>query len=132
MFTIQTYLAQSQIDGIGVFAGEFIASGAVIWKFEAGFDVIVSDEKFAELSKMAQAWILHYGYYNKQEGGYVLCMDNAKYTNHSSDPNMRAVDNRNPSITTRDIQKGEEITENYYNFDELASQKLADKINHGR
>lgn len=88
-----------------------------------GFDVIIDDAKFQRLPKNAQEWIIHYGYYNKDEGGYVLCMDDAKYTNHSSDPNMRAVD-KSFSTTTRDIQIGEEITDDYYNFDELAKVKL--------
>lgn len=128
MFTIKTYLASSSIDGIGVFADEFISCGSVIWRFQDGFDVIVNDDKFAGLPKIAQDWIIHYGYYNKSEGGYVLCMDNAKYTNHSVAPNMKAVDKpitvETLSVTTRDIHKGEEITEDYYNFDELAVRKL--------
>ena len=122
MFTIKTYIAPSGIHGMGVFSAEFVAKDDVVWKFQEGFDVIVSDGDFQSLPDIAKQWIIHYGYYNKDEGGYVLCMDNAKYTNHSVTPSIRAVGK--VAMAIRDLQKDEEITEDYYNFDELAKVKL--------
>ena len=107
-------------------AGEFIPKGTVIWKFQENFDVRLSDQQFQQLPPVAQEFVLHFGYYNRKEGGYILCMDHARYTNHSDNPNMKMVD-ENYSIAIRDIQEGEEITEDYFYFDEQASMKLRKK-----
>jgi SET domain-containing protein len=123
MFTVKTNLEKSPINGLGCMAAENIPKGTIIWKFQENFDVILDDKQFNELPKIAQDFIFHFGYYNKKEGGYILCMDNAKYTNHSFDPNMKMIDNIQ-SIAIKDIKEGEEITEDYFGFDELATMKL--------
>jgi len=117
MFTIKTRLDKSEIHGMGCISEEFIPKGSVVWRFEPGFDVIISEAEFRKLSEKAKLWISHFGYLNKKEGGYVLCMDDAKYTNHSETPNVDG--SGEVSIAIRDIQIGEEITENYFVFDEL-------------
>lgn len=123
MFTVKTYLAPSWISGTGVFASEFIKKGTIIWEFVFGFDVKLTNEMFEALPIQAKAYLLNFAYYNEAEGGWVLCSDNAKYTNHADAANMQAV-NLIESIATRDIQKDEEITENYYGFDLMADKKL--------
>ena len=52
-------------------------------------------------------------------------MDNARYTNHSYIPNTMAKGKK--TLAARDIEAGEEITENYYTFDDLALSKLDNK-----
>lgn len=123
MFTVKTFLGKSKINGLGSMADEFIPKGTIIWKFVENFDIKINDQEFKELPEIAQEFFLHFAYYNKEEGGYILCGDNARYTNHSSDPNMKTLD-LTSSIATKDIQKDEEITEDYYNFDEFAKMKL--------
>ena len=104
-------------------AGEYIPKGKIVWVFQENFDLCISDEEFERLPEKAKEHISIYGYLSELEGGYILCMDNAKYTNHSSEPNMQMVDKFH-SIAIRDIKEGEEITEDYFYFDELAHQKL--------
>jgi SET domain-containing protein len=122
MFTVKTKLGKSKIEGTGVFAEEFVPKGTLIWKYQEGFDSTTSDEQFEKLPKLAQDYLLHYGYYNKAEGGYVLCGDDARFTNHSSTPKMQAL-NKTDSIAIEDINIGEEITEDYNYFDEQAHLK---------
>ena len=122
MLVIKTYVSQSPINGTGVFADEFVREGDVVWVFQSGFDTTYSDEQFKHLPTIAQEYVTHYGYYSKAEGGYILCADNARFTNHSLHPTI--VSDSTRAIATRDIQRGEEITENYYNFDEQAELKL--------
>lgn len=124
MFTFKTHIAQSPIHGTGCFTSEFIPKGAIIWKFQENFDVIISEEQLNKFPDIAKEFVLFYGYLSTEEGGYILCTDNAKYTNHSSNPNMRMI-NLTDSIATKDIQVGEEITEDYYVFDENAEKKLS-------
>ncbi len=123
MLTIKTYIAASKISGLGLMAGEFIAKGDTVWKFQDGFDTVISLEKFQLMPPIAQEYILHYGYCNEKEGGHILCGDSARYTNHSTTPNIRAVGEL-IAVAIEDINIGDEITEDYFNFDELAQSKL--------
>jgi SET domain-containing protein len=126
MLTVKTFLAPSNISGTGCFATEFIVKDSVIWKLEPNFDLIITTDKFNDLPKIAQDYLSNFAYYNEFEGGYVLCSDNAKYFNHSDNPNCVA--HGLLTIATMDIQAGEEITEDYFNFDELAKLKLSSNI----
>ncbi len=123
MFTIHTYLDKSEINGLGCFAGESIKKGEIIWHFQENFDLRLSQEQFEMLPLLAQEYFKHFAYYNTTEGGWILCGDDARYTNHSITPNMVMI-NDTSSIATRDINKGEEITEDYFRFDENAKDKL--------
>lgn len=117
MFTVKTKIEKSEIHGIGVFADEFIPNGTVIWKYQENFDITLSNEQFEQLPKSAQEFFVHYGHYSKAEGGYVLCGDNARFTNHSKSPAMQML-TVTDSVAVRDINIGEEITEDYEYFDE--------------
>lgn len=123
MFTVKTRLEISKINGIGVFADEFIAKGTIVWKYQENFDITLDKKEFNNLPKIAQDYIIHYNYYNENEGGYILCGDNAKFTNHSITPNIEKLNNLE-TIDIKDIKIGYEITENYFVFDELANLKL--------
>ena len=112
MLTIKTYIANSPINGMGCFAGENIKKRSVIWVLEKQFDVVLTDDVLATLSQQARDYIKHFAYLNKNEGGYVLCSDNAKYFNHSVTPNCIGIGNF--TVAIKDIQEGEEITEDYF------------------
>ena len=51
---------------------------------------------------------------------YVLCFDDARYFNHSDNPNCKTIesldDKEGVEIAGKDIQKGEELTVNYKNM----------------
>ena len=48
-------------------------------------------------------------------GNFILCSDDAKYMNHSDTPNTRTEGHQ--TVATADIQPGQEITCNYFEFD---------------
>jgi len=113
MFLIPTFVAPSSIHGLGVFACEPIARGAVIWRHEPGFDIVLSHEHIARLPPEGKRFVEMYCYESPlAPGGLVLNGDNARYLNHSRSPNT---DNADPSLARalRDITKGEEITCDY-------------------
>ena len=126
MLLVKTYLDKSKIQGIGLFSDEFIPKGTLIWKFVPGFDFVLTKKELNKLPKVAKSWVLHYGYYNKSEGGYVICVDDARFLNHSENSNTHDEDKKG-TITTRDIKKGEEIICNYFEFDADAELKLGKK-----
>jgi SET domain-containing protein len=113
MLLVKTYLAKSQIHGLGVFAGENIPMGAKVWRFVDGFDRSYSPKAFARLPKAARDYIRHHGY--RVDGEILLTVDNDHHMNHSDDSNTYWNDGY--IRARRDIRKGEEITNNYRDFD---------------
>ncbi len=63
--------------------------------------------------------IYTYSYFSAEHDALVLILDNARYTNHSSEPNSAEYEEPGAigSIAIRDIKAGEEITENYNLYD---------------
>lgn len=125
MLLVKTKISQSKIHGIGLFADELIPKGTRIWQFEPGFDIEVDAKKFKQLPKTAQAKLINSDY---NDGSiHVLLGDDARFVNHSDNPNTDGVlspDGHGYTIANRDILPGEEITTDYYDTDEDAVLKL--------
>jgi SET domain-containing protein len=113
MLLVKTYLDKSPIHGLGVFAGEFIRKGRKIWRFVEGFDRFYSPQQFARLPKPARDYIRQHGY--RVNGEILLTVDHDHHMNHSDQPNTYL---RNGyAVARRNIRKGEEITNDYREFD---------------
>lgn len=123
MMLVQTEIKPSPLHGLGLFSLQHIKKGELVWKFSSAVDKVFTQKEYFSLAKSEQEIIDLYGYYAEDEGGFVLCGDAAKYTNHSSSPNIKKISSTE-TIALRDIFIGEEITEDYYSFDELAGKKL--------
>lgn len=122
MLTIKTNIKNSSIHGIGLFAAEYIPKWTIVRKFQENFDQRRSDEDFKKLPKLVQENIIFYWYYNKEEWWYILDGDNSRFTNHSKKPNIEKLNNTE-TITIKDIKIGDEIMEDYDNFDQLKQKK---------
>jgi len=119
MLLVKTKIGPSEIEGIGLFADQFISKGMVVQKFVPGFDLIFSEKDLEKLSGVQKKEFLRYAYKNKNSGNYILCADNARFLNHCDNPNLIS-DNPDEEIdiAARDIQVGEELTVDYRDFDE--------------
>ncbi len=84
---VKTKLDVSRIHGIGLFADEFIAEGTVIWKFHELIDLRFAGEQIELLAESARKQIQKYSYRENHSGLYVLCGDDARFFNHSENPN---------------------------------------------
>ena len=115
MLLVKTYLDKSPIHGLGVFAGEFIRKGTKIWRFVEGFDQAFSPKQYRKLPKQAREFIKHHGY--KVDGEILFTADNDHHMNHADEPNTYL--HNGYAIATRNIRKGEEITNNYREFDPI-------------
>lgn len=113
MLLVKTYLDKSEIHGIGVFAGEFIRKDTKIWRFVEGFDHCYSPKQFAKLPKPARDFLQNYGY--RVDGEILFTVDNDRHMNHSDKPNTYLKSGY--AIARRNIRKGEEITNDYREFD---------------
>lgn len=121
MLLVKTYLDSSTIQGLGLFAGEDISAGEMIWTFAPGFDRIYSCEEYDALPEPARIFIEKYGYWSN--GKIFFTADFDRHTNHSDNPNTYMAESGD-MIAKRDIRRGEEITSNYRDFDEKWEQKL--------
>lgn len=120
MLTVKTKLGISPIHGIGLFAGQFIAEGEIVWKFNPLIDIRFPSEEMDQLADEAREQIRKYSYREEATRLYVLCGDDARFFNHSSTPNCIDIIHgtaEDVTRTLRDIYPGEELTCNYMMFD---------------
>jgi SET domain-containing protein len=117
MLTVSTYVTPSAIDGLGVFAGEYIERGRLMWSLNPKFDIFVSREEIEGYVPHLQNFISRYSYpHLEMPGMVVIDCDNGRFMNHSLTPNtdFRIFDK---GYALFDIAQGEEITCNYHEFD---------------
>ena len=124
MMLSRTKTGISAIHGVGLFAKEFIPKGTKVWEFTEGFDLILTKEEVANLSEAAREQFFNYAYLSKKSGKYILCTDDARFFNHQIPSNITCRVPEGPDVVealecfaTKDIQPGEEITNNYTEFD---------------
>jgi SET domain-containing protein len=125
MMLIRTRVAPSPIHGLGLFAVESIARGTPVWRFQPVFDREFSPEQFAALPLIAREHLRWFGF--KENSHVVLNGDHGCFMNHSPTPNTGALPNATAPVTTvalRDIAASEELTCDYFAFDEDAARKL--------
>lgn len=115
MLTVKAKIGSSKIAGIGLFADQFISKGTVVWKFMPGFDLLLSKEGIGRLSEPARKQFYNYAYSDDNYGKWCLNSDDARFFNHSDDPNCDE-HVKDLTIALRDIQPGEELTVNYKTF----------------
>jgi len=117
MLLISTYVAQSPIEGLGVFASDHVPYGSLIWSLNPKFDIFVSEEEIGGLPPHMLTFIDRYGYpHPDRPGCRVLEADNGRFMNHSLMPNTDfRVFERGYALV--DIARGDEITCNYCELD---------------
>lgn len=117
MLTVSSYLAPSAIDGIGVFAGEDIERGRLIWSLNPKFDIFIHPSEMEAYPPHLRGFIARYTYpHLEMPGVVVLDSDNGRFMNHTLAPNtdFRIFDK---GYALFDIAQGEELTCNYHEFD---------------
>jgi SET domain-containing protein len=114
MLVVPTFIAQSPIQGTGLYAAEAIPKGALIWQFQAGFDAVLDASFIASLPPVARAFVERYSIVSPLfPGSIILHGDNTRFINHATDPNTDNDSDPERTFALRDIAKGEEITADY-------------------
>ncbi|CAN5870772.1 SET domain-containing protein-lysine N-methyltransferase [soil metagenome] len=111
MLLVDARAGMSKIQGIGLFAHEFIPKGTCVWVFDPDFDVVFTEEKLQSFPPPAQRQARRYAYDDPTKQLYILASDDSRFTNHADDANL--VDDCEANFAARDIQVGEEITWDY-------------------
>ena len=120
MLNVATFLSRSEIHGVGVFAASEIPAGVVIWEFTPDIDLRIPEADFERFPEPYRSQIRPLCYLER-DGVLVLCGDNARFMNHSFDPNC--TDREGPvTMTLRGISAGEELTCDYRTFDLVSAR----------
>jgi SET domain-containing protein len=120
MLQVKTKLGISKIKGagIGLFAAVDIEKNEIIWSYNPLFDKVYTHEEFICI-KGHEGQFLH-TYCYRHMGKYYLCLDNARFFNHSNKPNCYSANfdefNQGYTRALRDIKEGEELTDDYSKF----------------
>lgn len=112
MLLVPTFVGQSSIQGLGLFAAQDVPAGEALWRYEPGIDVTITYERIESLPDAFRAFLDRYAYTSHDiPGAVVVSCDHAKFMNHSEDPNTES----RPFVTVarRLIAAGEEITCDY-------------------
>ncbi|MFH1063443.1 MAG: SET domain-containing protein [Candidatus Woesearchaeota archaeon] len=113
MLTVKTKLKEIPGKGIGLIADQDIKKGQTIWKYHPLIDIKVNEKDIPEEAKG------FFDTYSVDIGGDELFLntDNARFINHSDNPNTKSLGHLKDNIALRDINNGEEITIDYTKID---------------
>lgn len=118
MFKVKTYLNKSNIHGIGLFSGYDIKAGTIVYIPNNNLDLILNEDNFKKLSKDEKDTIKHFGYKSKNNKWH-LAFDNMRFCNHSKTKNNISTGDRGHLYASQDINKDEELLQNYAEFEVL-------------
>ncbi len=106
-----TYISTTA-NGISLFAKRRFKKGEILWVAD-NTDNVIPLRSYLKLPKSEQEKLAYYCYLDSNQYIIIPC-DNGKYVNHSCTPNCTyLIEFDNMSVAMRDIEAGEEITENY-------------------
>ncbi len=116
MFIINTYIAKSDIEGVGVFTAEALTKGQIISRFEPDFDRLVPTEEYLNAPPHLKALLDRYAFPHPDKPNFIVYeVDNSRFMNHAKNPNTDYSDFA-AGRALRDIAAGEELTCNYDDF----------------
>lgn len=120
MFHIKIKLKESPLQGIGLYADENIKQGQKIFSENPDLVLIFTSDQFSQLSEDSQQTVRHYGFFDKTKKLWHLSFEDIRFCNHEVNATMTL---QNSSlVATRDIQQGEELTEDYSEFEDLRDE----------
>lgn len=96
--------------GYGVVATKFIPKGTITW-VQDELDQVYTPNDIAKMKEITRQMVDKYTFRNNR-GNFVMCWDISKYVNHSFKSNCLSTA-YDFEIAIRDIQAGEELTDDY-------------------
>lgn len=126
MYKIPVEIKESAIDGKGVFSKQAVKKGTIVWQYTEGHDKKMTSEEFLLLDEPTKNCFQRIAYLSPTTGVWVMPPndDPACYTNHDAIANNTSVkvnvkiSDEPYFIANREISVGEEITNNYLEFDD--------------
>lgn len=97
--------------GYGVFATRLIPAGTITWAMDA-LDQVFPLSALESMPPLLRAVMDKYSFTDRR-GKLILCWDNARFVNHNCDANCLSPGGFDFEVAIRDIQPGEELTDDY-------------------
>ncbi|KKS94280.1 MAG: Nuclear protein SET [Candidatus Collierbacteria bacterium GW2011_GWB1_44_6] len=121
MIHIKYKLDKSKIHGVGLFTDEDLDQGQLVYTASPKLDVNLSEQEFEELNPKEQVEISYWGFWDKDKNVWHVDFDNSRFINHSDSPTVTQDIDRGEAymVTTRKVDRGEEITQNYLEFESV-------------
>ena len=115
----------SDLHGVGLFSDEYIKRGEVVYTASPMLDINITQEQFDTLDIREKQEIKYWGHWNEIEEKWHVDFDASRYINHSFRSNLTQGEEceRLVLVATRDIRIGEELTQNYLEFENLEDLK---------
>ena len=114
MMMVDTELRLSSIHGIGTFLLEPVRKGQLIWRFDSRLDRVYCEEELQSLPDLAQQFLRKYSTWSEASQLWVLCGDNGRHFNHSSNPNTDSAGIAfGEDFAVQDLPIGTELTSDY-------------------
>ena len=119
MIHIKYKLDRSNKHGIGLFADQPISKGDLIYTASPLLDLNLTKEEFASLSEAEKQEILWWGFFDEPSQKWHVDFDVSKFINHSTEATVTQNDEHEEAylVATRNIESGEELTQNYLEFE---------------
>jgi hypothetical protein len=125
MYQVAVEIRDSAIDGKGVFSKKDIQKNVIVWQYSTGHDIRMSKHAFDTLDPRTKARLSRVTYLSPTTDQWVMPPEGnpACFTNHNpAHHNISVVFEAEVSyepffLANRDIKAGEEITNNYLEFD---------------
>lgn len=119
MMHIKYKLDRSEFHGIGLFADQDLKIGQLVYTASPLLDLNLSKEQFESLDETEKQEVRWWGFQIPETKQWHVDFDVSKFINHSDKPTVTQNPNETAAwlVTTRDVAKGEELTQNYLEFE---------------
>lgn len=119
MMHVKYILDRSGKHGIGLFAGEEIKKGQLVYTASPVLDVNITQQQYEDLSESERREIGYWGFWDEQSQRWHVDFDVSKFINHDVNATLTQDSNKNDAylVATKDISENEELTQNYLEFE---------------
>ena len=119
MIHIQYALKTSDLHGIGLFADEHVTKGQLIYTASPLLDINITQEQFDNLSQNEKDEIRRWGFFDEPSQKWHVDFDVSKFINHAYRASVTQDSSHDEAylVAARDIEVGEELTQNYLEFE---------------
>lgn len=125
MIHIKYKLDRSKHHGIGLFTDEDLKAGQLVYTASPLLDVNITQAQFDSLSDNEREEFRWWGFFDETSQKWHVDFDVSKFINHQANGTLKQDESYKETylVTTRDLKRGEEPTQNYLEFESLDDLK---------
>lgn len=119
MIDIKYKLKESPLHGVGLYADQDIKEGQVIYTASPVLDLNITKEQFGGLSDAEKRELRWWGFWDEPSQRWHVDFDVTKFVNHEIPGSITQDTSHTEAylVAARDIRRGEELTQNYLEFE---------------